>query len=357
MSKAVALGLDDAEYLGQPPGRTGFPVRFRFVQGADDDKRWNLENISNILRSLPGRYQAKSFEIWVSSTEISLVAWAPDKDSAKRIVNHWKNFNPAIQKEVAPFHFPPLPAGAFLRVGRVGPQRSAKHPFESRFGRQGLKLLSSPIVHLLHNIPLLPDGATLVVQFLWRQHRLPWFWWPWAHWEFRPWLGRDDDGLDEKYESRLNYYCDIRLLEVTRTAGADHVAGVAQAFLVYRRDNANGLTYRPFGWWGKRRILRFARAMQERNLGAFRMWLWRRPRYTIEELAALIHPPPPGANVPGLAYTSVRQVGASGSAETQAAALRRAVRDRLAASSDPIHGRSRKLKAHDVQAILRREAS
>jgi hypothetical protein len=357
MSRAIRLSLKAAERLGRPT-KGGAPVRFRFVQGGDDDKRWNLENISNILRSLPGRYRVKSFEIWVSSTEISLVAWAPDKDSAKRIVSHWKNFNPAIQKQTAPYHFPPLQPGSYVRVGRVAPQRAAKHPFDSRFGRQGLKLLSSPIVHILHNIPLLPDGTQLVIQFLWRQHRLPWFWWPWAHWDFRPWLGRDDEGLDEKRDHRLSYYCDIRILEVNSTApsAADHAGTTAQAFLVYRRDNANSLVYRSFPWWGRRRILRFVRSMQERDLSAFRMSLWRRPRYTIDELAALIHPPPPGATVPGLAYTSVKQVGASGSAETQAAALRKAVLDKLSAThADAVRGRSRKLKAQDVEAILRRE--
>lgn len=358
MSRAIQLTRHDAELLGRTAAHAGSPVRFRFLQGADQDKRWNLENISNILRSLPGAYQTKAFEVWVTSTEISLVAWAPDKDSAKRIVSHWRNFNPSIQKQPAPYHFPPLSAGAHVRVGRVSPKRAAKYPFDARFGRQGLKLLSSPIVHLLHNIPLLPDGTTLVIQFLWRQHRLPWFWWPWAHWDFRPWLGQDEDALDEKREHRLSYYCDIRIAEVCSTpSDVDHVATTAQAFQVYRRDNANSLAYRPFDWWGRNRILRFLRAMQERNLGAFRQWLWRRPRLTVDELAALVHPPPPGTIVPGLAYTSVRQVGASGTAETQAAALRKAVREKLDAMGDEstVHGRSRKLKARDVEAILRRE--
>lgn len=361
MSKSIQLSQTDAEHLGRPSGTVGALVRFRFVQGGDQDKKWALANIGSILQSLPGPRQTKSLEFWITSTEINLHAWATDKESAKRIVNHWQDFNPAIQHQAAPYHFPPLPADAFVRVGRVAPQRAAKYPFEYHFREKGPQHHSSPIVTLLHNIPLPRDGTTIVIQLLWRKHRFAWFRWPWAEWEFRPWLGTDEDAVAQKRDHHESYYCDIRIAEISSSAAnakMNYTKATAQAFRVYNKEKANRLVYRSFLWWPRRRILHFLRAMQDRNLGAFRMSLWRRPRYTIDELAALIHPPPPGAIVPGLAYTSVRQVAASGTAETQAAALRKAVQDKLNAKggdAETVQGRARKMKAKDIEAILRRQ--
>lgn len=352
MTRPVVLTDADADELARQT--SGCTVRCRFVRDSEFPAKWSLDAFDLAMQSLPGPHQAKSFEIWVTSTEITIVAWAQDRTTAKLIGNHLRAFNPRIEIEQAPYAFPKFPANARIRVGRLRPQRSAKFPIEARFGRKGHPA-TSPMAHVLNSLPLLPGGATLVVQVLWRQDRFPWSIWPWAHLDLKPWCGQDDEALEEKAARRTTYYADIRIAEShLDDASTEHAQAASQAFSLYRRDHANSLRYQAFAWWPRRRVLRFLAAMMRRDLGAFRMWLWRRPRYSLPELSALIHPPPPGALIPSLAYASVKALPASGSAKRQAADLRVHPSEAQGATGPPTSGPVRKLKAADVEASLRR---
>jgi len=351
----MRLGRRDVEHLLQRKS-AGHLVMFRFRHHDKEAERWNLIDAANILKGLPDQYQTRSFEIWATHAGVSLGVWAQDEDSAKRLVEQWRTFNPTIHDEHAPRGFPPLRPGDHVRLGTVRPRRSPAFPIMRRFGRQDHDLIRSPLVLLVNNLAHIPDGTTLVVQVLWRRNRLPWQVLQYTKLDLKPWLHTNHEACEEKRQERLNYHVDIRIAEIRSNPGtADHARAAGTGFHVYKQDGGNQLVYRPLrgARWRKRRFLA---AMMDRNLAAFRQRGINRSRLSTSELAALVHPPPEGARLTRLAFTPVTQDKISPHRRLQTERLERALDSLPGRGARPV-GTPRRMTAREVQEALHRQGT
>lgn len=292
--------------------------------------------------------------------------WAKDKNHIDILANHWKTFNPSIQAFKPPVYFPPIGPGSVVRVGRVRQLRNATHPIRFEFGYKQKDGRVSPVVHLLNNLPFMPDGSALVIQVMWRKH--------WYNWKMNTLTrtefisrGYDQEAVDLKVKERDSYYVDIRLIEIhddAKMLKENYTKRMGTAFHVWDFPSANRLVYDDLRGWGRRKILRFINAIQDRNIRLFPIKHIRKPHFSTDEVASLIHPPPPGADVPNLMVVKTKNYGATPSQLSQSKAMEvlllKAKKEHEARNVQPtvaggIHGRTKKLTASDLRELRKRQ--
>jgi hypothetical protein len=332
-----------------------------FDNQGDDTRTWSIPNIADALKSLPRQGLTRSLELWVRADSIEFGFWAPDKIAIDQLERHWKTFNAGLVEYRPGEHFPALGPHSTIRIGRVRPARNASYPIETGFGSRGVEGRTSPIVHLLNNLPKMPPGSTLVIQIVWRRlGSIPGLWRnnPFTH------IGLphhvDHEAKEWKAQVDLTYYVDIRLLEIhedPRNAGADYCHIMGQAFEGWTHRGGNELRYKHLGLWTRSRLLRFVRAVRSRNSRYAPIRFTRKPHLAKEEMASLVHPPPMGSEIPRLLHTNIQNFGASSSQKTQARTLEELLLRRHAKKDGQVHGRQRKFTAEEMRRLLQSRRS
>lgn len=371
MSRLVRLTGADVMRINRASRRPGVLLQYRFVEDPTaDPKDWVLSDWSDALRGLMDPRGPKTFEIWATANQKVVATWAPNPVIARQVSELMRVFNPEAEAIAPPTNFPALRPGSLARVARLRPRRNSHYPIEFRFSRQtqrsrtfggGLAGQVSPVHHVLTSLPRIPDGSLLVIQVAYRENPYYWRLNPWVHLGILP-LGHDEHALEEKRKHRGTYYADIRILEVhakPERARINLCREVSHAYGIYDWSRSNRLHYTTFWAWGRRRVVRFIRAMRERRLDQFKLRFRNRPHYCDRELAALIHPPPAGTHIPDLAYTRVTPHAASTTARGRAEAYQRSLQDlqRSADATQPgagSHGQVRRLRAAEAREHLRR---
>ena len=298
--RPVVLEPADVAYLSAL--RTPGYVRHFTVSGRshDEPRRWSLAEAATILKGVTG-LGLLGLDLTLTERQTSIGLWAPTWEQLDPWIQQWQLFNPLLLEYRPRFALPPLKPGAVVRLCRIQPARATKYPIESRFGAGEPEGQYSPLVQFLNALPQPKPGATLYIQVLWRRHLTPLTVAFWPHIEILP-QGKDKDALAEKKAERYTYDAQIRVLELHEEPAVarqvNYCRSVEQAVRIWARPNANRLRAAHFAGCGRAGVRRLLSAMWLRK----QTWEWgshfnRKPNYTKDELAAVVHPPPPGSNV------------------------------------------------------------
>lgn len=364
MTRLIRIEGKDAQLLTRAKSR-GVVTFFKFLKGdSDDTHKWQTPDVADMLKSLPSPDMPRTMEIWVRRESIQIGFWTPSKISADQLENQVKTFNPAAVEYSPATPFPSIKPGTLARVGRVVMRRCAVSPIESSFGMKAEEGRNSPVVLFLNNLPVPPDGSTIVIQIVWRRHWYNWKVNPFTRWEF-PARPVDTESCAEKAKTKHTYYVDIRLAELhaSKEAAKTNFCAIAgQAFSTWNKDRGNGFVYRDLAFWSKPRITDFLGAMVDRDWKRFRVSIFntRRAHLSKDELSSIIHLPPQGSQVPRLIYTDQKVLKATPSQRASAEAIRASLQSK-GRHADPhrslpgsIEGRPRKMTASEVSDILKR---